>query len=476
MRFAGLGSASLVGVATKRIAGVLTFLLLFSNADLAQAQMGGGGGAGGGQAGAPAFVEPDFRDRVWEEGGPRLQGLRSGKLVRGIQIVGNQSISKHKILSHMQTRQDRNYDEKQLLADIRELYRTELFHKVTPEIADYQGGILVRMTVVERPTVTAVVFHGNKRLNDSMLEKHCGIEIGDPANPFSADMAKQRLLDLYHENAFNQASIVVREGNKAGDRRVFFEIAEGPLERIWSINFEGNQEFSSALLATKIKSNDARNGLTTWILNKANMLQIEEDKNALVAYYRSLGYFQARVDYQVKYYDSGEYLDLTFVIDEGTRFQVRNVSIVGNEFFPTDILMAEMKLRAGDYFSLGKMNSDQRMLRNEYYGREGFVFVDIVPEPRFLEEPGQLDLVYRIAEGDRYRAGQINVHIEGDSSHTQHNVVMNLLGFREGEIIDLQELENSRFRLMRSQIFETNPTIGEPPRVEVRPPDRDPGF
>ncbi|MEM8732615.1 MAG: POTRA domain-containing protein, partial [Planctomycetota bacterium] len=142
----------------------------------------------------------------------------------------------------------------------------------------------------------------------------------------------------------------------------------------------------------------------------------------------------------------------------------------------TDILMADLKMKAGDYFNLGKMNADQRMLRNEYYGREGFVFVDIVPEPRFLEEPGQLDLVFRIAEGDRYRAGQINVHIEGDSSHTQHNVVMNLLGFREGEIIDLQELENSRFRLMRSQIFETNPTIGEPPRVEVRPPDRDPGF
>jgi outer membrane protein insertion porin family len=455
------------------IANIFAAVFSFGVIGSAYAQPGGGGAPGGN---APAFVEPDFRDRVWEEGGPRLQGLHSGKLVTGIQIVGNETVSQHKILSHMQTRQDRNYDEKQLLADIRELYRTELFHKITPETAEYKGGVIVRLSVVERPTVTEVIYHGNTRVDDKMLDKHCGIQVGDPANPFSADMAKQRLVDLYQEKGFNQVSIVVREGNKAGDRRVYFEIAEGPLERIWSINFVGNEEFSDALLSTKIKSRDARWGATAYLLNVANMIQIREDKSILERYYRSLGYFQARIDYQIKYYDSGEFMDLTFVIDEGMRFKVRNVSIVGNEFFPTDLLMKDLKLKAGDYFSLGKMSQDQRMLRNDYYGREGFVFVDIVPEPRYLEEPGQLDLVYRIAEGDRYRAGQINVHIAGDSSHTQHNVVMNLLGFREGEIIDLRQLEASRARLMRSQIFETNPTLGEPPRVEVRPPDQDQGF
>jgi outer membrane protein insertion porin family len=202
------------------------------------------------------------------------------------------------------------------------------------------------------------------------------------------------------------------------------------------------------------------------------MLRIREDKERLIAYYRSLGYFMARVDYQIDYYDSGEFMDVTFVIDEKQRFKVRNVSIVGNKFFDTDLLLASLDLKPGDYFNLAQMNRDQRTIRNEFYGREGFVFVDVVAEPRYLEEPGQLDLVFRINEGDRYRAGEINVHIAGDSSHTQHNVVVNLLGIRPGEIIDLQELEDSERRLRFSQIFETNPTIGEPPRVEVRPPDQ----
>jgi outer membrane protein insertion porin family len=435
-----------------------------------------GGGAGPGQAGAPAFNDPKFRDRVWEAGGPRLSGLRTGKLVKGIQIVGNQAVSQHKILSHMQTRQDRNYDEKQLQSDIHELYRTDLFRKITPSVAEHEDGVVIRLEVSEQPTVTDVVFHGNTRLDNRLLQKHCGIEKGDPINPFSVDMARQRLLDLYHEKGMNQAAIEVLEGNRAGDRRVYFEISEGPVERIWSINFVGNVIITGPVLQTKIKSRDARGGLTTYAFNVANRDQIAQDADQLVAFYRSLGYFKARVESTIDYYGGGDFLDVTFIVDEGPQFTVRNVSVVGNRFFQTDTLMSAFELKAGDAFHLGKMTRDQRKMRNEFYGREGFVFVDIVPEPRYIEEADQIDIVYQITEGDQYIAGPINVHLDGDSSHTRHNVVLNYLSIREGQLIDLAELEASERRLRFSQLFETNPAMGEPPRVEVRPPDVEPEF
>ena len=437
----------------------------------------GPGGAGpGAQGGAPAFEDPKFRDRVWEAGGPRMSGLHTGKLVKAVQIVGNQSISKSKILSHMQTRQDRTFDEKQLWSDIHELYRTDLFRKITPLVSEYEDGVVVMLEVSEQPTVTEVIFHGNTRLEDRMLQKHAGIEVGDPANPFSVDMARQRLLDLYFDKGMNQAAIEVVEGHRAGDRRVYFEISEGPVEKIWEIKFVGNVVFSAAVLATKVKSRDAKGGLTPYFVNVANRNRIEEDKNGLVAFYRSLGYFKARVDYRIRYYDSGEYIELTFVVDEGPQFQVRNVSVVGNQYFPTDVLMSALELKSGQPFKLLHMNRDQRKLRNEYYGRQGFVYVDIAPEPRFIEESDEIDIVYRITEGDQHFAGDIRVHIDGDSSHTRHNVVLNYLGIREGELIDLAELEASERRLKFSQIFETNPATGEPPRIEVQAPDQDMDF
>lgn len=435
-----------------------------------------GAGGPGDQGGAPAFSDPKFRDRVWEAGGPRISGLHEGKLVKGIQIDGNQSVSRTKILSHMQTRVDRTYNEKQLWADIHELYRTDLFRKITPLVSEFEDGVVVRLEISEQPTVTEVIFHGNTRLEDRMLQKHAGIEKGDPINPFSVDMARQRLLDLYQEKGMNQAAIEVVEGDRAGDRRVYFEIAEGPVEKIWDIHFVGNAVFSGPVLATKIKSRDARSGLTAFYFNIANRNKIEEDKNGLVAFYRSLGYFKARVDYRLDYYGSGEYIDLTFVIDEGPQFRVRNVSVIGNQYFPTETLMSALALKSGEPFKLINMKRDQMKLRNEFYGRQGFVYVDISPEPRYIENSDEIDLVYRITEGDQHYAGPINVHIDGDSSHTRHNVVTNQVGIREGQLIDLAELEASERRLKFSQLFETNPAMGEPPRIEVRAPDEDDEF
>lgn len=418
------------------------------------------------------FNEPSFRDKVWESGGPRLSQLATGKLVVGVEIKGNKSISEHKVLSHIQTRPDRIYDDKQLQSDIHELYRTDLFRKITPFVREVPGGVIVTLELLEQPIVTEVVFHGNTALSDSALKKHCGIEKGDPINPFSVEMGKQRLVDYYREKGFNHADVQVTEGHRPNDRRVQFEISEGNLERTWAIHFEGNAVFSSSLLETKIKSRDARGGATPYMFNVANLDKIQDDTSGLIAYYRSLGYFQARVDHRMDYDESGKWVYLTFVIDEGPQFHVRNVMLMGNKYFTAEQLRSVLTLKEGEAFNLGKMSRDQRSIRDDFYGREGFVFADISPEPHFsAEEAAKLDLVYRITEGDRYRAGQIRVHIDGDSSHTKHNVVLNQLGIREGRILDRAEIDASERRLKASQIFETNPSLGEPPRIEIRSPD-----
>ena len=428
---------------------------------------------GPGQDAAPAFSEPKFRDKMWEAGGPRLSQIETGKIVLGVEILGNKKISQHKIMSHMQTRPDRMFDPRQLEADVRELYRTELFARVETSTRETDEGVIVQVKIREHLLVSEVIFHGNERLGDKQLKKHCGIDKGDPVNPYSVEMARKRLIEYYQEKGMNHADIQIREGHRPNDTRVWFEISEGNVERIWDIGFEGNQVISSAILKTKIKSKDARSGATAYIMNIANLSQIEEDTQRLVAYYRSLGYFRARVNHRMNYDDKGVWIYLTFVVDEGPQFFVRNISIAGNKYFTTEQLMSALTLKEGEAFNLGKMSRDQRTMRNEFYGREGFVFVDISPEPHHLaDEPNKLDLVYRISEGDRYRAGQITVRLEGDSGNTKHSVVTTMIGLREGRIIDLRELEAGERKLKQSQIFETNPSLGEPPRIEVLQPER----
>ncbi|MBX3420259.1 MAG: hypothetical protein KF752_01755 [Pirellulaceae bacterium] len=439
----------------------------------AQAQMPGGDPGGG----VPMFQEPKFADRVYESGGPRVNQRHNGKLVQGIEIQGNETVSHHKILSHMQTRQDRVFDEKQLQLDIHDLYRTDLFREIKSEIVESAEGVVVRLRIKEQPTITDVIFHGNTRMNDSELKKHCGIEVGDPANPFSVEMAQQRLLDLYHEKGMNQTAIQIVEGNRPDQRRIFFSIDEGPVERVWAVHFVGNKLFRSDVLKTKIQTRDSWHGVKPFG-NLANSIKIEDDVQTLIELYRSLGYFQARIGHRINYHPNSAWVDVTYVIDEGQQFHIRNISVMGNQYppFTDQLLLDSMDLKPGQAFNHAKLSKDQRRITDEYYGRDGFIFADIVPQAVFLEEPGWLDLVYKISEGDQIVAGDIKIHMAGDSNHTKRSVPLNLIDIVPGQLIDRRKLNDSERRLKLSQIFEVDPAQGDPPRIEVRRMDRDADY
>jgi outer membrane protein insertion porin family len=82
-----------------------------------------------------------------------------------------------------------------------------------------------------------------------------------------------------------------------------------------------------------------------------------------------------------------------------------------------------------------------------------------------------LDLVYSIEEGQPWRAGRINVNIEGEHPHTRQSVVLNRMSIRPGDLIDIREVRASERRLKASQLFANDPMQGNPPQVRVRPPE-----
>lgn len=392
------------------------------------------------------------------------------RLVADVKITGNRGVSESKVYAQIRTRKDREFDPEVLQADVRRLVSTSLFRDVKTYTEETEAGVVVTFQVFERPTIRYIKFVGNRGITDKTLLKKSGLKTGEALNLYTVEEARTKLEDFYRTKGYTKIQITFLEGDDPQDQGVVMVVDEGNLERIGAVEFEGNTIADDSRLKTQIES---KPGFLYYLFKgRVDRKKIDEDIEKLTTYYRSLGYFRARIGRELQYDETGKWLTLRFVIDEGPRYVVRNVSIVGNEKFQTPELEAELRLKAGEYFNLGKMERDVSSIR-DLYGAQGHIYADITADPRFLEEPGQLDLIYKVKEGDVYRVGKINVHIAGEFPHTRQNVVMNRLSIRPGQVIDIREVRNSERRLKSSQLFKADPQSGEEPRIIIPPPELD---
>ncbi len=404
---------------------------------------------------------------------PGAEPLRPGDLsVVEVRIVGNDTIKKEKILPHIRTRAGRPFREAIIHRDVRQLYKTGMFAMVEPLYQPAPGGRVVIFKVVERPMLKYVKYVGNRKVKDKDLAGESGLAAGDAADPFAVEEARRVLEEFYAEKGFTQARVSIREGNKQGDRGAIFVIREGPKQKVVWTRFIGNTIASDQRLLTQVET---KPGILWVFKGEFDRKKIQADEDTLVAYYRSLGFFHARVGHETSYVRfplpwSNPNPVVTYVIDEGPRWKVHDVSFIGNSKLATAKLQEAIQLRTGDFFSQGKMDGDVRRI-SEQYGSVGYIFPVVKAEPRFLEETGLLDLVYKIEEGDRYRVGRINPKISGESPHTKITVLLNQTSLLPGDIVDTREIQASERRYRYSHVFNLDPQRGKLPKIVFSPAD-----
>jgi outer membrane protein insertion porin family len=385
-----------------------------------------------------------------------------------VDVIIRGSNNEDRVRNFIRTKKEYEYDPALLQSDVRRLITSNQFQHVKTYTRNVAEGVVVIFDVTDRPRINYVVFHGNRGFTDKKLLKTVGLKQGEPLNSYDVEEGRRQLEELYHSKGYPKAQIGILEGDKPTDQGVVYVVSEGYLQRISEVQFAGNTFVSGGVLKTKIESKPGF--LWLFFNGKLNREKLDSDVEKLTAYYHDFGYFRARVGREISFDDSGKWATITFIIDEGQRYNVRNISIVGNEKFHADPILEAMKVQPNMPFNRGQMQRDLTLLK-DLYGSQGYIFTDIQANPRFLEEPGQIDLVYKIQEGEPFRVGTINVHIAGEFPHTRRNVVLNRLSLQPGDLIDIRQVRDSERRLKFSQLFETEQTGGEPPRIVIRPPE-----
>lgn len=399
------------------------------------------------------------------------RGAPAGKrpIVAEVKIVGADGAPLQKVRTSLKTRPNREYDPLLVESDVRTLLQSGYFYSAIPKLVDTRDGMYIEFRVREKPLIREIILIGNRAFSDKVLVKEIGFKVGDAIDPFTVNEGKRRLEERYHTKGFPKTTVTVDEGLSTKDRRVVYHINEGPLERIGSVAFIGNDPnlATDARLKSQIES---KPGWFYYFGGKVDMQKIEADKEKLILYYRSLGYFDAKIDTMYEYDDGNKWMKLTFVINEGVRFVINEVIVQGNERFSKEDLHEKMLSQAGQYFNQGKADADTQIMLDRY-GEVGYQFADIQPNIIYSDEPGELSLIYNIREGRPVHIDEIKIKIDGENPRTNETVVLNRLMVHPGEILNRRRLNIGLARLKASTIFNTDPSMGAIPEANVLQPE-----
>jgi outer membrane protein insertion porin family len=396
-----------------------------------------------------------------------------GKISK-IQIEGLESITEERALEKIDSRVGRELDDRTIESDLNKLAKCGWFApddiKTWTKPDRDNGGYILIFRVREMPVLHVVEFRGMTKLKRKEVEQSTGLEVGKRADHVKNQLAVGALERLYREKGYDYAQVRLLEGGKPNSKKAIFEIFEGPKCVIRSVRFEGNSFIPSSTLETKVTSKPKLLGVMP---AKFNRDDLEADAKKLREYYDGLGFFEVKVNAVTRPGPEPGQIDVTFVVWEGTQYKVRNILIEGNELISTASLQEGLKLKGGLAYAENLREVDEKFLKSKY-GAIGCIDAQIAKQPPvYLDEPGLVDLVYRIDEGTPYNFGRIMVT---GNARTQDRVLrreFNQAGIVPGEPFDISRVELARKRLANLKYFAMDPNQGKP--LTITPENRRPG-
>lgn len=239
----------------------------------------------------------------------------------------------------------------------------------------------------------------------------------------------------------------------------------GDREVRW-LEFDGNRAFSDRELALKIyttPSSIARRA--TRIIGARRCLDsraLRSDVLRLQTFYRSKGYYDAKVDTTLTALGSSS-VGVTFKIDEGQPVRIDSLVLAGLDSLTRDdraAVLGAVGLRVGNVFDRERLENAVRAIRTQLWNR-GYPRADVLRDYRRNQRSASLELT--VLPGRRARLGPIRVDVDtlealrpGETGHRQQiprPVVLRIAGLRAGELYRERDLVAAQRNLYQTNAY-----------------------
>jgi len=219
-----------------------------------------------------------------------------------------------------------------------------------------------------------------------------------------------------------------------------FNLSAAESKQIASVSFSGNTKISSKILIKNISQKKPSFSRSSDFDRRLLKLDAINLKN----FYISKGFLAVSVTDSFSYHENNA--DIFFIINEGSRYILNQVNVLGNSALKTNNIIKTLELKSGQPFNPIRMNKNLPLLEDKYH-HKGKLFIQIDPQIEVLDS---INVFLKINEGPDVYIGEI--FIQGQH-RVKKNYIRRELKFKEGDIFDNHDLRRTQKILLETGFF-----------------------
>ncbi|MEZ5016576.1 MAG: POTRA domain-containing protein [Flavipsychrobacter sp.] len=455
-----------------------------------------------------------------------INGMRNGSnavpskpkeyLISGITVSGTKYLDEDLLISitglSLGDKVKLKGDEKVAKA-LRNLWKQELFSDVYVEATKFIGDkIFLNIHVEERPRLSRYNFKGIKKSEAQELQDKVGLVKGRVVTDATKKEAVVRIEKYFSEKGFSDINVGVRERIDTlaiNSIMLTFDIDKGLKSKINQVNIAGNTQATDTKLKRNLKSTKEMARLSihpadeisiyeknehsfSKFVNEYQFLhptqtlealdpylrfrifssskydekKYESDKQALIAYYNTLGFRDASIEKDTVYRLPNGNLNIDIKVREGHKYYFGDIEWKGNTKYSNEQLSEILGIKKGDVYNidvletrLGKVLSpDGDRDISSLYMDDGYLFFNVDPiETSIIGDTINYEM--RVTEGPQATIRDIT--IAGNNRTNEHVI--------RRELRTLPGNKFSRTDLIRSQREIANLGFFDQEKIGIQP-------
>jgi outer membrane protein insertion porin family len=393
-------------------------------------------------------------------GGPDAafaQTAEAGAPVTSIIVEGNRRVEAETIRSYFRMAPGEHLDAAKIDSALKALYASGLFQDIR---ISHSGNRLV-VTVVEAPVIDRLAFEGNSKIKDEQLQQEIQSKARGTLSRANVQADVQRIIEVYHRNGRFDVQVVPKIVERPNNRvDLIFEIKEGEKTGVKTINFVGNNAYSSSRLKDVIKTSTSNLLSFLQTSDVYDPDRIEADRDLIRRFYLSHGYADVQVVSATGEYDPAQKgFIITFTIEEGPLYHFGTIDIQSNiRAVTAQSVRSTLRVHSGDVYNGDAVEKTVESLTVEIT-KHGYPFATVRPRGDRNPQTRTIGIVFVVDEGARAYIERINIR---NNTRTRDYVIRREIDISEGDPYNRALVDRAERRIKNLNFFKTVKITNEP--------------